>query len=76
MAEFVPAVFRCRRHELDLTEQVAAEALAAPRRTASSGWGPRRMRATREAFSVVVHCPGEGGEDEGHDLTFRGSVQP
>jgi hypothetical protein len=70
MALFIPANYRCRAHDLDLTEEVQQKVEAEPTRVANPGWRWSRPGGRRdEPFRVRVHCPG----GEGHDLEFRGS---
>jgi hypothetical protein len=70
MAETVPAVFKCRQHDVVLTEEVVARVEATPVTVSGSGMRFGDRRAARP-FKVVVHC--DGGE--GHDLVFSGTYR-
>jgi hypothetical protein len=71
MRDIVPAVFRCRDHDRELTTEVVAEVRATPATVAGAGFGsgPRRSRLP---FRVVVRCP----DGPGHDLVFSGTYLP
>lgn len=71
MAELVPAVFRCRKHDTVLTPQVVAKVESVPVRVTGSGLRDGSTRGVHP-FRVVVQCPGGGG----HDLVFRGTHRP
>jgi hypothetical protein len=66
----VPAVFKCREHDHELTEDVVAKVTATPTKVAGGAFRPGARRAPR-AFRVIVHCP----EGAGHDLVFSGTYE-
>ncbi|MEP6851745.1 MAG: hypothetical protein ABJA87_03690 [bacterium] len=70
MPETVPARFRCREHDLDLTSGVLAAVEADP--TIVAGFGHRHGAAEDvRTFRVAVRCPG----GDAHDLVFRGTYR-
>jgi hypothetical protein len=71
MPEIVPAVFKCRQHDRELTAAVLKKVEATRIKVPGSGhrWGSRRRE---RAFRVVVHCDA----DDGHDLVFSGTYRP
>lgn len=75
MPDYVPAVYKCRRHDLDLTEEVRARVEATTTVVASPGHRAAAAPAPRP-FRVMVHCPGQDGQDDDHDLVFPGTVHP
>jgi hypothetical protein len=72
MALYVPAIYKCRRHDLDLTADVHARVEAAAEVVASVGHRVAFEPAPRP-FRVLVRCPGESGKDDDHDLVFQGT---
>jgi hypothetical protein len=75
MPEYVPAMFKCRQHDLVLTDSVSTKVAASLEPVPSMGWQKGRRPSPRP-FRVLVHCPGTDGEDDSHDLVFAGTVQP
>jgi hypothetical protein len=75
MTLYVPAIYKCRRHDLDLTAEVHERVEAAVRMVASAG---HRNAAPPEPhpFRVLVHCPGADGSGDDHDLAFPGTRHP
>jgi hypothetical protein len=68
--EIVPGIFKCREHDVVLTQAVVAKVEATPVTAAGAGWRIGDRRAPRK-FKVVVHC----GGGEGHDLVFHGTYR-
>jgi hypothetical protein len=73
MALFVPAVYKCRTHDRDLTEEVRRKVEAEPSRVSNLAWRwARSSKPREEPFRVHVRCP----DGDGHDLVFRGGYRP
>jgi hypothetical protein len=75
MTVYVPAVYKCRKHDLDLTADVLARVSATPQLVPNVG---QRIAAppAPQPFRVMVHCPGSEGQDDDHDLVFPGTLHP
>lgn len=69
--QVVPAVFKCRDHDHELTEDVLAKVAATPTRVVGGAFRPGAGRTPRP-FRVMVRCP----EGAGHDLVFSGTWKP
>ena len=70
MQQIVPAVFKCREHDHELTKEVVAKVASAPTKVPAGGFRFGGTRAPRP-FKVVARCP----EGDGHDLVFSGTYQ-
>ena len=70
MEQIVPAVFKCRTHDVVLTEAVLDKIRATPVTAAGAGLKLGDPRIAYP-FRVVVHCDGA----EGHDLVFHGTYR-
>jgi tetratricopeptide (TPR) repeat protein len=68
---YIPPLYKCRTHGLDLTQEVQAKVEANGIPAASFGYR-HAAKKERQTFRVKVRCP----EDGGHDLAFRGTYGP
>jgi hypothetical protein len=75
MTLYVPARYKCRQHDRDLTDEVQGRVEAAAEVVASVGHRVSFAPAPRP-FRVLVHCPGADGQDDGHELAFQGTRHP
>jgi hypothetical protein len=68
MKQIVPAVYKCRTHDRELTEDVVAKVASTPQKLSGTGFRFSGRRAP-QPFKVVVRCP----DGDGHDLVFSGT---
>lgn len=75
MSELIPAVYKCRQHQTELTAAVRTKVEAEPQKIQGHGHRSSTKRQER-SFRVVVHCTASGGADDaGHDLVFSGTYR-
>lgn len=74
-ATLTPTSYVCAAHGNDLTAEVGDQVASDPTRVANFGFSfRRRSRNADQPFTVVVRCPGSGGD--AHEVEFEGTFRP